>query len=235
MKTIISIRNVSKKYILHPDGTRGSFKEAIFKSFSKRRQTLHQELQEFWALKNVSFDVQAGEILGVLGHNGSGKSTLLKLLSRITAPSEGEIQINGSVRSLLEVGTGFHQELTGRENVYLSCAIYGLSQEKTSEVFDAILEFSGIGDFIDIPVKFYSSGMGVRLAFAVSTHVKADILLLDEIWAVGDMEFQHKSLKKMRELIESGVTVLMVTHEQAVIDEFCTRTIRLEKGQLTCI
>lgn len=230
MKTMIDVRNVSKKYILHPDGTRGSFKEAVIKAFSRKRKDLHVGQQEFYALKNVTFDVKAGEILGILGHNGSGKSTLLKILSRITAPSSGEIQINGSVRSLLEVGTGFHPELTGRENVYLSCAIYGLTQNETSQIFDKIHLFSGIEDFIDVPVKFYSSGMGVRLAFAVSTHVKADILLLDEVWAVGDMDFQQKSLAKMRELIQSGVTVLMVTHDPVVMNEFCTRTIRLEKG-----
>lgn len=230
--TMIHVDGISKRYILHPDGTRGSFKEAIFAHFSKNRRHLHHEPKEFLALNDVSFTVRAGEILGILGHNGSGKSTLLKILSRITAPSTGKIHISGSVRSLLEVGTGFHPELTGRENVYLSCAIYGLSESKTGDIFDTIHEFSGIGDFIDVPVKFYSSGMSVRLAFAVSTHVKADILLLDEIWAVGDADFQQKSLAKMRELIKSGVTVLMVTHDPVVVNEFCTRTLTLEKGQI---
>jgi lipopolysaccharide transport system ATP-binding protein len=232
MTSIISVKNISKKYILYPDGTRGSFKEAILAKILFKRQHHHTtNAQVFWALRDVSFDVEQGEILGIRGHNGSGKSTLLKILSRITTPTEGTVTLNSSVRSLLEVGTGFHPDLTGRENVYLSSAICGLSEKQTNDIFDVIHEFSGIGDFIDVPVKFYSSGMGVRLAFSVSTHVPAHILLLDEVWAVGDADFQRKSLNKMHELIKSGVTVLMVTHDPHVIEMFCTRTILLDKGK----
>lgn len=228
----ISVQNLSKCYMLHPDGAQGSFKEAIYGFFSRNRRVHHADVREFWALKDISFDIEHGEVLGICGANGSGKSTLLKILSRITTPTSGQAIIQGRLRSLLEVGTGFHPELTGRENIYLSCAIYGINERETTQIYEAIVEFSGIRDFIDIPVKFYSSGMAVRLAFSVSVHLKADVILLDEVWAVGDADFQKKSLRKMHELITQGTTVVMVSHDPHIVKRFCTRTIELSKGRL---
>jgi lipopolysaccharide transport system ATP-binding protein len=232
MKPVIDVQNLSKHYTLTPDGTQGSLKTAFMNLLPFGPKHVGEGRKDFWALKDVSFTVQPGEILGVTGKNGSGKSTLLKILSRITAPTEGRAIIRGRLQSLLEVGTGFHPDLTGRENVYLSCAIYGMNNDETNAIFEDIITFSGIGDFIDIPVKYYSSGMGVRLAFSISAFVQADIIFLDEIWAVGDLEFQEKSMKKMHELISSGATVLTVSHEPSIIKKFCTRTILLDKGRL---
>ena len=232
MQPVIDVQHLSKHYTLHPDGTQGSLKLAFMNMLPFGPKHVVVGRKDFWALKDVTFHVNPGEILGVTGKNGSGKSTLLKVLSRITAPTEGKAIIRGRLQSLLEVGTGFHPDLTGRENVYLSCAIYGMNNDETTAIFDDILEFSGISDFIDIPVKYYSSGMSIRLAFSISAHVHADIIFLDEIWAVGDLDFQQKSLKKMHELILSGSTVLMVSHEPSIIKKFCTRIIELEKGKL---
>lgn len=232
MKPVIEVQNLSKHYTLTPDGTQGSLKTAFMNMLPFGSKHVVEGRKDFWALKNVSFTVHPGEILGVTGKNGSGKSTLLKILSRITAPTQGRAIIRGRLQSLLEVGTGFHPDLTGRENVYLSCAIYGMSNNETNAIFQDVIAFSGIGDFIDIPVKYYSSGMGVRLAFSISAFVKADVIFLDEIWAVGDLEFQKKSMEKMHDLISSGATILMVSHEPSVIEKFCTRTILLDKGCL---
>jgi lipopolysaccharide transport system ATP-binding protein len=185
-----------------------------------------------WALKNVSFELRRGEILGVIGRNGAGKSTLLKVLSRVTDPTSGRAEINGRVSSLLEVGTGFHPELTGRENVYLNAIILGMSKKEVDRKFSQIVDFSEVGKFIDTPVKRYSSGMKVRLAFAVSAHLDPEILIVDEVLAVGDMEFQKKCLGKMENVASTGKTVLFVSHNMAAIQNLCTRGILLENGEL---
>jgi lipopolysaccharide transport system ATP-binding protein len=185
-----------------------------------------------WALKDVSFEIARGEVLGIIGRNGAGKSTLLKILSRITDPTSGRAEINGKVSSLLEVGTGFHPELTGRENVYLNGTILGMSKKEVDQKFDEIVEFSGIEKFIDTPIKRYSSGMKVRLAFSVAAHLQPEILIIDEVLAVGDAEFQKKCLNKMEEVGEEGRTVLFVSHNMHAISRLCHRTILLEEGRI---
>jgi lipopolysaccharide transport system ATP-binding protein len=190
-------------------------------------------VEEFWALKDVSFEVKRGEVLGIIGRNGAGKSTLLKILSRITEPSEGRVAINGRVASLLEVGTGFHSELTGRENVYLNGAILGMSRAEIRRKFDEIVAFAEVEKFLDTPVKRYSSGMYVRLAFAVAAHLEPEILVIDEVLAVGDAEFQRKCLGKMDEVSRrEGRTVLFVSHNLAAVRSLCTRAIMLRDGRL---
>ncbi|MET0514832.1 MAG: ABC transporter ATP-binding protein [Nitrospiraceae bacterium] len=186
----------------------------------------------FWALKGVSFEVKHGEVIGIIGHNGAGKSTLLKILSRITEPTGGKADIYGRVSSLLEVGTGFHSELSGRENIYLNAAMLGMRRTEVQNKFDDIVSFSGIEAFIDTPVKRYSSGMYVRLAFAVAAHLEPEILIVDEVLAVGDASFQQKCLGKMEEVSRSGRTVLIVSHNMAVIEGLCERAILLEKGRI---
>ena len=187
---------------------------------------------DFWALKNVSFEVKKGDIVGVMGRNGSGKSTLLKLLSRITAPTEGEAELHGRVASLLEVGTGFHPELTGRENVYLNGSILGLKRKEVEERYQMIVDFAEIPDFMDTPVKRYSSGMRVRLAFAVAAHLEPEILILDEVLAVGDASFQEKCLEKIEATKNSGVTILFVSHSAASVRQLCNRAIVLKDGKV---
>lgn len=184
----------------------------------------------FWALRHVSFEVQQGEVIGIIGGNGVGKSTLLKVLSRITFLSEGRVEIFGRVGALLEVGTGFHPELTGRENVYLSGTILGMKRAEIDRKFDEMLAFAEVEQFIDTPVKHYSSGMEARLAFSVAAHLESDILIVDEVLAVGDQRFQKKCLAKMNDEASSGRTVLFVSHNMAVIKSLCTRTLLLEKG-----
>ena len=186
----------------------------------------------FWALEDISFDVQQGEVLGIIGRNGAGKSTLLKILSRVTTPTRGVAKIRGRLASLLEIGTGFHQELTGRENIYLNGAILGMTKAEIKSKFDEIVDFSGIEEFIDTPVKRYSSGMYVRLAFAVAAHLEPEILLVDEVLAVGDTEFQKKCLGKMEDVAKEGRTILFVSHNMAAIRGLCRRTILLDKGKL---
>lgn len=187
----------------------------------------------FWAFRNVSFDVKQGEILGIIGRNGAGKSTLLKVLSQITAPSEGQVRLNGRVASLLEVGTGFHGELTGRENIYLNGAILGMTRAEVRARFDEIVEFAEVGPFVDTPVKRYSSGMYVRLAFAVAAHLQPDILIVDEVLAVGDAAFQKKCLGRMDEAaFKEGRTILFVSHNMTSVRTLCTRAILLENGTL---
>lgn len=189
----------------------------------------------FWALEDISFDVQHGEVLGIIGHNGAGKSTLLKILSRITQPTKGTADIYGRVSSLLEVGTGFHSELTGRENIFLNAAMLGMQRDEVRRKFDEIVAFSGVEDFIDTPVKRYSSGMYVRLAFAVAAHLEPEILIVDEVLAVGDASFQQKCLGKMEEVSRSGRTVLIVSHNMTIIEGLCERAILLEKGRVARI
>jgi lipopolysaccharide transport system ATP-binding protein len=186
----------------------------------------------FWALQDISFEVQRGEVLGIIGRNGAGKSTLLKILSRVTTPTSGSAKIKGRLASLLEIGTGFHQELTGRENIYLNGAILGMTKAEIKSKFDEIVDFSGIEEFIDTPVKRYSSGMYVRLAFAVAAHLEPEILFVDEVLAVGDVEFQKKCLGKMEDVAKEGRTILFVSHNMAAIRSLCRRTILLDKGKL---
>ena len=186
----------------------------------------------FWALEDVSLEVQPGEVLGIIGRNGAGKSTLLKILSRITKPTSGSVRLRGRMGSLLEVGTGFHPELTGRENIFLSGAVLGMSRQEIKRKFAEIVAFSGVEDFLDMPVKRYSSGMNVRLGFAVAAHLEPEILLVDEVLAVGDAEFQSKCLGKMRDIAASGRTVLLVSHHLASIRNLCTKACLMEQGHL---
>ncbi len=184
-----------------------------------------------WALNDISFEVNQGEVLGIIGKNGAGKSTLLKILSRITSPSNGRVQLNGRIASLLEVGTGFHHELTGRENIFLNGAILGMRKFEIENKFNQIVDFSGVKKFIDTPVKRYSSGMRVRLAFAVAAHLDPEILLIDEVLAVGDTEFQKKCIGKMSDIASEGRTVIFVTHNMSALQSLCSRTILLHKGE----
>ena len=187
---------------------------------------------DFWALRDVSFDVGAGEVVGIIGRNGAGKSTLLKILSRITEPTTGRVTLQGRVASLLEVGTGFHPELTGRENIFLNGAILGMTRQEIRRNFDAIVAFAEVERFLDTPVKRYSSGMYVRLAFAVAAHLEPDIFVIDEVLAVGDAEFQKKCLGKMHEVSRGGRTVLFVSHNMAAVQALCSRAVWLERGSV---
>jgi len=190
------------------------------------------EGKPFWALRNVDLEVDAGETLGVIGLNGSGKSTLLKLLARVTQPTEGEIELGGRVGALLEVGTGFHHELTGQENVFLSGAILGMSKREVKRHFDEIVAFSGIESFLDIPVKRYSSGMFLRLAFSIMAHLRSEILIIDEILAVGDSAFQEKCFAKMRQVADEGRCVLFVSHDENKVERLCSRIVQMHEGTL---
>jgi ABC-type polysaccharide/polyol phosphate transport system ATPase subunit len=187
---------------------------------------------DFWAVKDVSFDVPRGETLGIIGHNGAGKSTLLKLLSRITAPTAGLISLDGRLAALIEVGSGFHPELTGRENVFLSGAVLGMRRKEIARKLDRIVEFSGVGSFIDVPVKWYSSGMYVRLGFSVAAHLEADILLVDEVLAVGDAAFQLRCYERIRELRREGTTLLFISHDLASIARLCDRVVLMSHGRV---
>lgn len=233
--TVIEIQNLSKKYKIGKQGPYLTLRDTIvslskkpIKLFSKKRA----ENPEIWALKDVSFRVKRGEVIGIIGKNGSGKSTLLKILSRITEPTAGKAIIKGQVASLLEVGTGFNPELTGRENIYLNGAILGMSKKKINQNFDKIVKFSGISQFLDTPVKRYSSGMYVRLAFSVAAHLESEILLIDEVLAVGDTAFQKKCLGKMNETAKQGRTILFVSHNMNSIKNLCSKGILLEKGRI---
>ena len=197
-----------------------------------RRRSRPAPANRIWALADVSFDVRQGEVLGLIGRNGAGKSTLLKVLSRITEPTEGQVTLRGRVGSLLEVGTGFHPELTGRENVFLNGTILGMRRAEIVRRFDEIVEFAGVGRFLDTPVKRYSSGMQVRLAFAVAAHLEPEILLVDEVLAVGDAEFQDKCLGKMRDVTQEGRTVVFVSHNLAAVRSLCSRALLLDEGRL---
>jgi lipopolysaccharide transport system ATP-binding protein len=200
-----------------------------------RRPFARARREQFWALKDVTFDVARGEVLGLIGSNGAGKSTLLKILSRITEMSEGEVDLHGRVGSLLEVGTGFNQELTGRENVYLNGAILGMTRSEIRSQFDEIVAFAGVERFLDTPVKHYSSGMYVRLAFAVAAHLRSEILIVDEVLAVGDIDFQRKCLGKMRDVATDGRTVLLVSHNMAAIGNLCSRAVLLRGGRVAWV
>jgi lipopolysaccharide transport system ATP-binding protein len=227
----VSIRGVGKRYsIPHNRSAPTTLGEAVARRI--RHPFARQEREQFWALKDVTFDIPQGQVLGVIGRNGAGKSTLLKILSRITEMTEGEVVLEGRVGSLLEVGTGFNQELTGRENIFLNGAILGMTRSEIREQFDAIVDFSGVERFLDTPVKHYSSGMYVRLAFAVAAHLRSEILIIDEVLAVGDQEFQRKCLGKMRDVATGGRTVLLVSHNMAAVTSLCSRAVVLEAGRL---
>lgn len=236
-KVVIQASKVSKFYNLGHDGKYYDLRDLIMDSpkkiWERIRNINKRQKDSFWALKDVSFSVRKGEVLGVIGRNGAGKSTLLKILARIVPPTTGKITIDGRVSSILEVGTGFNSELTGRENVYLSGSILGMKKKEISGKFEKIVEFSGIGRFIDMPVKRYSSGMHVRLAFAIVAHLDPEILIIDEVLAVGDIAFQRKSLRKMQSMAkDEGRTVLFVSHNMQAVDSLCNRAILLEEGRV---
>ena len=241
--TMIRVENLSKKYVIGHQKQGGSktLRDTITdgaKSLSRKllqssdHSLSNSNREEFWALKDVSFEIKQGDRVGVIGRNGAGKSTLLKVLSLITEPTSGRIAIKGRVASLLEVGTGFHQELTGRENIYLNGAILGMSKVEIKKKFDEIVAFSEVEKFLDTPVKRYSSGMYVRLAFAVAAHLEPEILIVDEVLAVGDTQFQKKCLGKMKDVGEDGKTVLFVSHNMAAIRSLCSRAILMKNGQV---
>lgn len=238
----IRVEHISKQYKI--GASRESYKnyktlrESILKVASLPlgwiRGTSHAKNQFIWALDDVSFEVKRGESVGIIGRNGAGKSTLLKVLSRITKPTRGRVDLYGRVGSLLEVGTGFHPELTGRENIFLNGAILGMSKREIDKKFDEIVDFAEIEKFLDTPVKYYSSGMYVRLAFAVSAHLEPEILVVDEVLAVGDAQFQKKCLGKMSDVAEQGRTVLFVSHNMAAVRKLCTRGILIHQGKVVC-
>jgi lipopolysaccharide transport system ATP-binding protein len=241
MSSIIKVESLSKKYILdHQDNAPYlSIREAISgalkgasKKLAPRTQDVTNSKEDFWALDNVSFDVKQGDRLGIIGRNGAGKSTLLKIISRITEPTKGKISISGRVASLLEVGTGFHPELTGRENIYLNGAILGMTKAEIARKFDEIVAFAEVEKFLDTPVKRYSSGMYVRLAFAVAAHLEPEILIIDEVLAVGDLQFQKKCLGKMGEAAKEGKTVILVSHNMQTILNLSSRAMLLESGRI---
>lgn len=249
-ETVISVENLSKQYRLGVIGS-NTLRDDVARLLARLRRrpdptlkigqtdTRNSQLavrnsETIWALKDVSFEVKQGEVVGIIGRNGAGKSTLLKILSRITAPTSGHVKVKGRIASLLEVGTGFHPELTGRENIYLNGAILGMKRAEIDRKLDEIVDFSGVEQFIDTPVKRYSSGMYVRLAFAVAAHLEPEILLVDEVLAVGDAEFQKKCLGKMGEVAQEGRTVLFVSHNMAAINQLCPGTILLEAGSIVC-
>ena len=234
MDRAIEVDRLGKRYrIAGPrDGYR-SLREDIAAVFRRPAVVLSRtENVDFWALRDVSFSVAPGEVVGVVGRNGAGKSTLLKLLSRVTRPTEGRAVLHGRIGSLLEVGTGFHPELTGRENIYLSGSMLGLTRDEIRRQFDAIVDFAGVADFLQTPVKRYSSGMTVRLGFAVAAHLEPEILIIDEVLAVGDADFRRRCLEKMGEVARTGRTVLLVSHSMSSVERLCTRGLYLDGGRL---
>ncbi|MEI8233433.1 MAG: polysaccharide ABC transporter ATP-binding protein [Verrucomicrobiota bacterium] len=231
METAITVRGLSKAFtIRHQSECHTTLYEAIL-HWARHPFSLSAK-ETFWALRDISFELKRGEVVGIIGRNGAGKSTLLKVLSQITEPTRGEIDLHGRVGSLLEVGTGFHPELTGRENIFLNGAILGMNRREIISQFDAIVEFAGIEKFLDTPVKRYSSGMYVRLAFAVAAHLNPEILIVDEVLAVGDAEFQKKCLGKMQDVAHSGRTVIFVSHNMQAVSLLCTKGILLSQGKL---
>lgn len=220
---VISFSNVSKKF---RRGQKLLLKEALLDIFMPGRQ------EDFWALKDINFDIKKGETIGIIGNNGSGKSTILKLIAGVMFPTKGKVTVNGRISPLIELGAGFHPELTGRENIYLNGTILGLTKQQIDERFKEIVDFSELRDFIDTPVKHYSSGMYMRLGFSVAVHTDPEILLIDEIFAVGDSEFQKKCFKKMEEFKKTKVTIVFVTHDMNIVQDFCEKAIFIEKGSI---
>ena len=229
MKPILEIQGIGKQYKIGGAASTQSLRDQIVSSFKGNK---NEKKDNFWALRDISFDVFAGESIGIIGRNGAGKSTLLKILSKITPPSEGQIIARGRVASLLEVGTGFHSELTGRENIYLNGSILGLSRVEIDRQFDAIVDFSGVETFLETPLKHYSSGMSLRLAFAVAAHLEPEILVIDEVLAVGDAAFQKKCIGKMNEVSKSGRTVLFVSHNMGSVIQLCPKSVLLNNGRI---
>ncbi|MEY9590281.1 lipopolysaccharide transport system ATP-binding protein [Bradyrhizobium yuanmingense] len=238
MSKAIEVRGVSKEYFrgVHHRHTR--FSELLtdwgrgFIGGKPRNNVARREIEPFWALKDVSFTIEQGQVVGIIGRNGSGKSTLLKIIARITAPTTGEVILNGRTGTLLEVGTGFHPELSGRENVFLNGAILGMSRSEIARKFDEIVDFSGVEPFIDTPVKRYSSGMQTRLAFSVAAHLDPEVLIIDEVLAVGDAEFQKKCLGKMKDVTSTGRTVVFVSHSMTTVTSLCNQCVFLEHGEI---
>jgi len=228
-ENIIKIQKLGKKYSIGGQEPYLALRDQFSKILNFRSRP---KKKDFWALKGVDLEIKKGEILGIIGPNGAGKSTLLKILSRITPPTEGKITMAGRVASLLEVGTGFHPELTGRENIFLNGTILGMRQKEIKEKFNQIVDFAEIAEFLDTPVKRYSSGMYVRLAFAVAAHLEPEILIIDEVLAVGDAQFQKKCLGKMGQVARSGRTIIFVSHNMAAVNELCQKCVLLEKGKI---
>lgn len=244
MNSAIKIENLSKKYVLRHEQRANyvALRDVMAAAARRVIQTIKHPLggydfgdparEEFWALNDISLDIKPGERVGIVGRNGAGKSTMLKILSRITEPTKGRVQLGGRVASLLEVGTGFHPELSGRENIYLNGAILGMSKAEIRRKFDAIVEFAEVEKFLDTPVKWYSSGMYVRLAFSVAAHLESDILIVDEVLAVGDARFQKRCMGHMKSIASAGRTILFVSHNMGAISELCDRAVLLQHGQL---
>jgi ABC-type polysaccharide/polyol phosphate transport system ATPase subunit len=235
-ETIIEVKHLSKQYNIGVDATYKTLSESFTSTIRHPLKTIknfRKPNNKFWALKDVNLEIERGEVVGIIGRNGAGKSTLLKILSRITYPTEGEIKMRGRVGSLLEVGTGFHPELTGRENIYFNGAILGMKKKEIDDKFDEIVKFSDIDKFLDTPVKRYSSGMYVKLAFSVAAHMNPDILIVDEVLAVGDASFQKKCLGKIHDVAEIGKTVMFVSHNMGFISDLCDRCILLSDGTVT--
>jgi lipopolysaccharide transport system ATP-binding protein len=233
--TVIKVEGLGKKYILSHEAPERytALRDVIRQKVKELSGRQKKTKEDFWALKDISFEVKQGEAIGIIGRNGAGKSTLLKILSRITEPTKGHVEMNGRTSSLLEVGTGFHPELTGRENIFLNGAILGMSRNEIKKKFDAIVEFSGVENFLDTPVKRFSSGMYLRLAFSVAAHLEPEILIVDEVLAVGDAEFQKKCLGKMDEVSKKeGRTVLFVSHNLEAIRNLCSKGLLLQNGEL---
>lgn len=245
-EVMVSVKNVSKHYRIgdlqknRSDSLTSEIGQWLFNPVQSFKQI--RELTNFndsitnaknilWALRDVSFEVKRGEVFGIIGKNGAGKSTILKILSRVTRPDQGEVMLRGQVASLLEVGTGFHPELTGRDNIYLNASILGMSKHQIDAIFDDIVAFSGVERFIDTPIKRYSSGMAVRLAFSVAINVTPDVLIIDEVLAVGDAEFQKKCFSKIADIQNQGGTIIIVTHMVGIVETMCTNAILLERGQ----
>jgi lipopolysaccharide transport system ATP-binding protein len=238
MSIALSASNLSKRYQISHEGSRGyhTLRDELTSTFARLAggsRHASTKIEEFWAVRDVTFEVKTGERMGIIGRNGAGKSTLLKMLSKVVEPTTGRIEIRGRLSSLLEVGTGFHPELTGKENVFLNGAILGMAREETLRKFDEIVEFSGVDRFIDMPVKHYSSGMYTRLAFAVAANLEPDVLLIDEVLAVGDLAFQQKCLGKIESISNSGRTVLFVSHNLASVSSLCTSAILMDAGRIT--
>lgn len=233
VKSAIKVENLGKRYLLGELNPYGTLRDLLSDKFSmSARKQISTSATENWALSDVSFSVPEGEVLGIVGKNGAGKSTLLKILTQITRPSTGNAIINGRIGALLEVGTGFHNELTGRENIFFNGAILGMSRNDIKRMFDQIVDFAGVEQYLDTPVKRYSSGMKVRLAFAVAAHLEPEILIIDEVLAVGDAEFQKKCLGRMQDVATEGRTVLFVSHQLDSILNLCSRCLCLNKGKI---
>ncbi len=229
MKPILIAERVSKMYSLHADAQFRTFRDSIANFFSKSSDGL---VQKFWALKDISLTIHRGECVGIVGRNGAGKSTLLKIFSRVTLPTSGSICLRGRVASLLELGTGFHPELTGRENLVLNATILGENDRSIRRKMDAIIDFAGVEEFIDTPIKRYSSGMQTRLGFAIASHVDGEILIADEVISAGDFDFREKCARKIREISKSGRTILVVSHNNDSIADLCSRVVHISQGEL---